>query len=130
MPAASTSNLEDQVIFGQGFRPLTIDKSISNYRAAVLVLVHPRYFISPVPTISGERSPIGHLGRRPMETSNVGGRSTSSAAMITRTLEPDQWRNREEWCLVSGRRRQLLKNRTDRFLGTCYIIEYSHSHHT
>jgi hypothetical protein len=32
---------------------------------------------------------------------NVDGRST-------RNLEPDQWRNREEWCLVSGRRRQLL----------------------
>ena len=31
------------------------------------------------------------------------------AAMITRNLEPDQWRNREEWRLVSGRRRQLLK---------------------
>ena len=31
------------------------------------------------------------------------------AAMTTRNLEPDQWRNREEWRLVSGRRRQLLK---------------------
>jgi hypothetical protein len=30
------------------------------------------------------------------------------AAMTTRNLEPDQWRNREEWRLVSGRRRQLL----------------------
>jgi hypothetical protein len=30
------------------------------------------------------------------------------AAMATRNLKPDQWRNREEWCLVSGRRRQLL----------------------
>jgi len=35
------------------------------------------------------------------------------AAMTTRNLEPDQWRNRQEWRLVSGRRRQLLKNRTD-----------------
>ena len=33
------------------------------------------------------------------------------AAMTTRNLEPDQWRNREEWRLVYGRRRQLLKNR-------------------
>jgi len=32
------------------------------------------------------------------------------AAMTTRNLEPDQWRNREEWRLISGRRRQLLKN--------------------
>ena len=30
------------------------------------------------------------------------------AAMKTRNLEPDQWGNREEWRLVSGRRRQLL----------------------
>jgi len=37
------------------------------------------------------------------------------AAITTRNLEPDQWRNREEWRLVSGRRRQMLKNRTDRF---------------
>jgi len=58
--------LEGQVIFGQGFLPLALDNSISNCRAAVLVLVHPGYFISPVPTISGERSPIRHMGRRPM----------------------------------------------------------------
>jgi len=31
------------------------------------------------------------------------------AAMTTRNLEPDQRRNREEWRLVSGRWRQLLK---------------------
>jgi len=31
------------------------------------------------------------------------------AAMTTRNLEPDQWRNREEWRLVSGRQQQLLK---------------------
>jgi len=31
------------------------------------------------------------------------------AAMTTRNLEPDQWRNRGEWRLVSGRQRQLLK---------------------
>jgi hypothetical protein len=30
------------------------------------------------------------------------------AAMATRNLEPDQWRNREKWSLVSGRRQQLL----------------------
>ena len=29
------------------------------------------------------------------------------AAMTTRNLEPNQWKNREEWRLVSGRRRQL-----------------------
>jgi hypothetical protein len=30
------------------------------------------------------------------------------AAMTTRNFEPDQWRNREEWPLVSGRQRHLL----------------------
>jgi len=29
--------------------------------------------------------------------------------MTTRNLEPDHWRNREQWRLVSGRWRQLLK---------------------
>jgi len=36
------------------------------------------------------------------------------AAITTRNLGSEQWKNREEWRLVSGRRRQLLKNRTDR----------------
>jgi len=58
------------MIFGQGFLPLALDKSISNYWAAVLDLVHAGYFISPVPTISGERYPISHLGRRPMGDCN------------------------------------------------------------
>jgi hypothetical protein len=35
------------------------------------------------------------------------------AAVTTRNLESDQWRNRAEWRLVSGIRRQLLKTRTD-----------------
>jgi len=30
------------------------------------------------------------------------------AAMTSRNLETDQWRNTEEWRLVCGRRRQLL----------------------
>jgi hypothetical protein len=30
------------------------------------------------------------------------------AAMTARNLEQDQWSNREEWRLVSGKRRQLL----------------------
>ena len=64
--AVSTPTLEDRVIFGQGFLLLALDKSISNCRAAVIVLVHPGYFICPVATISGERSPIRQLGRRPM----------------------------------------------------------------
>jgi len=29
------------------------------------------------------------------------------AAMTKRNLEPHEWRNREEWRLVSGRRRQI-----------------------
>jgi hypothetical protein len=38
----------------------------------------------------------------------------AQAAMTTRNFEINQWRNREEWRLVSRRRRQLLKTgRTD-----------------
>jgi hypothetical protein len=29
--------------------------------------------------------------------------------MTKRNLEPDKWRNREEWSLVFGRKQQLLK---------------------
>ena len=36
------------------------------------------------------------------------------AAMKTRHLEEDQWLNRKEWCLGSGRRRQLSQDRKDR----------------
>jgi len=57
--------------------------------------------------IPGERRKRG----RPRKTWKEG----VQAAMTTRNLEPDQWRNREEWSLVFGRRRQLLKNRTDRY---------------
>ena len=55
------------MIFDQGFLPLALDTPESNCKAAVLVLVRPGYFISPVPAISGEHSPIRHQGRRPME---------------------------------------------------------------
>jgi len=48
-------------------------------------------------------------------------------AMTTRNLEPDQWRNREEWRLVSGRRRQLLKTgQIDRYLtSTLFMLGLS-----
>jgi len=46
------------------------------------------------------------------------------AAMTTRNLEPDQWGNREEWRLVSGRRRQLFK-KPDRQTEV-YTLTYSH----
>jgi hypothetical protein len=36
------------------------------------------------------------------------------ATMTKRYLEPVQWRNREEWRLVSGRQQQLLKTGIDR----------------
>ena len=66
-PAASTPNLEDQAIFDQGFLPVALDTPVSNCKAAVLVLVRPGYFISLVPAISGQHSPIRHRGRRPIE---------------------------------------------------------------
>ena len=66
-PAASTTNLEDQVIFDKGFLPLSLETPVSNCKAAALVLVLTGYFISPVPAISGEHSPIRYQGSRPME---------------------------------------------------------------
>jgi hypothetical protein len=38
------------------------------------------------------------------------------AAMKTRHLEAVQWLNRKEWCLGSGRRRQLSQDRKDGLL--------------
>jgi hypothetical protein len=51
--------------------------------------------------IPGEKRKRGRSRKTWMEGVQV--------AMTTRNLEPDQWRNREEWRLVSGRQRQLLK---------------------
>ena len=41
------------------------------------------------------------------------------AAMKTRHLEADQWLNRKEWCLGSGRRRRLSQDRKDRRCNYC-----------
>jgi hypothetical protein len=38
------------------------------------------------------------------------------AAMKTRHLEADQWLNRKEWCVGSGRRRQLSQDQIDRYI--------------
>jgi len=56
--------------------------------------------------IPGERRKRG----RPRKTWVEGVR----AAMKTRHLEAYQWLNRKEWCLGSGRRRQLSQDRKDR----------------
>jgi len=56
--------------------------------------------------IPGERRKRG----RPRKTWMEGVR----AAMRTRHLEADQWLNRKECCLRSGRRRQLSQDRKDR----------------
>jgi hypothetical protein len=54
----------------------------------------------------------GHVKRIPEERRKRGRpRKTwmeGVKATTTRNLEPDQWRNREKWRLVSGKRRQLL----------------------
>ena len=57
----------------------------------------PKLFMEWVPL---ERRKTG----RPRKTWMEG----VKAAMTTGNLETYQWRNREEWRLVSGRRRQLL----------------------
>jgi len=56
--------------------------------------------------IPGKRRKRGH--RRKTWIEGV------QAAMKTRHLEADQWLNRKEWCLGSGRRRQLSQDRKDR----------------
>jgi hypothetical protein len=55
----------------------------------------------------------GHVKRIPEERRKRGRPRKTwmegvQAVMKARNLEQDQWRNREEWRLVSGRRRQLL----------------------
>ena len=58
-----------------------------------------------IPKLIMEWLPMERIKRgRPRKTWMEG----VQAAMTTGNLEPDQWRNREEWRLVSGRRRQLL----------------------
>ena len=58
-----------------------------------------------IPTLIMERTQTERRKRgRPRKTRIEG----VQAAMETRNLEPDQWKNREEWSLVSGRRRRLL----------------------
>jgi hypothetical protein len=59
-----------------------------------------------IPKLIMERRKRGHPRKMWMEG--------VEAAMTARNLEPDQWRNRKEWRLVSGSRRQLLQNRIDR----------------
>jgi hypothetical protein len=56
--------------------------------------------------IPGERRKRG----RPRKTWMEGVRR----AMKTRHLEADQWLNRKEWCLGSGRQRQLSQDWKDR----------------
>ena len=51
------------MIFYEVFLPIALDMPVSDCTAAVLVLVRPGYFISPVPAIYGEHSSIRHLGR-------------------------------------------------------------------
>jgi hypothetical protein len=46
-------------------------------------------------------------GERKKRTSKKNMEGEVQAAMTARNLEQDQWRNREQWRLVSGRRRQL-----------------------
>jgi hypothetical protein len=47
-------------------------------------------------------------GAREKRTSKKKWMEGVQADMTARNLEQDQWRNRAEWRLISGRRRQLL----------------------
>ena len=78
-----------------------------------------KYFVSNLFRVPEERTPklIMHWiprERRKRERPRKMWMEGVQAAMTRRNLEPDQWRNREESRLVSGRWRQLLKNQTDR----------------
>jgi len=54
------------IFFFRGFLPLAFTDPSVNRKAAVLVLVCPGYFISPVPSISGE-----HIVQRMPDTRTV-----------------------------------------------------------
>jgi hypothetical protein len=66
----------------------------------------PKLIIEWIPRQSRKRG-------RPVKTWMEG----KQATITTRNLEPDQERNREEWRLVSGSQRQLIK-KPDRWIET------------
>ena len=49
------------------------------------------------------------MGEKEKRTSKINVDMEGVQAAMTRNSEPDQWRNREEGCLVPRRWRQLLK---------------------
>jgi hypothetical protein len=61
----------------------------------------------------GENTKINYrmdtTGQKEKRTSKKNMDGRVQAAMARRNLEPDQWKNKEEWHLVSRRRRQLLR---------------------
>jgi hypothetical protein len=63
----------------------------------LVVISVPKLIMEWIPEVRRKRG-------RPRKTWMEG----VQAVMTARNLEQDQWRNREEWRLVSGRRRQLL----------------------
>jgi hypothetical protein len=69
-PAASTPNLEDRVIFDQGFLTLALDKPISNCKAAVLVLVSPGILFPRYPPYLVRIPPSSTWGGDQWKTTN------------------------------------------------------------
>ena len=82
-PAASTPNLEDQVIFDQGFLPICLDTSVSNCKAAVIVLVRRGtshiWWALPYPP-PGE-APNGNIVQPANNNNNIG-----ATGIVTRSL--------------------------------------------
>jgi hypothetical protein len=80
--------------------------SIRHHREEKTTMVWPRH-----KDARGENTEINYgmstRGEKKQRTSKKTWMEGVHTAM-TRNLEPDQWRNREEWRFVSGRRRQLL----------------------
>jgi hypothetical protein len=54
--------------------------------------------------VRGENTKINYEMDTRGETKKKTSKKNVDGAMTTRNLEPDQWRNREEWRVVSGRR--------------------------
>ena len=83
------------------------NKSDNNIRIYLRVINKTNITKLIMEWMPGERRKRG----RPRETWMEGVR----AAMKTRHLEADQSLNRKEWCLGSGRRRQMSQDRKDRY---------------
>ena len=91
----------------------------TSWRSILILSTHLRLGLPSGPFARGENTKINYgldtAGEKEKRTSRKTWMEAVQAAMTAGNLGSEQWRNREEWRLVSGIRKQLLKtNRTDR----------------